>query len=242
MSLNNLLRQRLGTEAQQITETRKVYEVSEWAKNHILKIKHPLDFQMPTFEQVKVKFWEIYCKEVSKTCEKPIIDTRTAFILKNVCLYLVDDKRSSYNQNKGLMFFGGVGTGKTAIMKSAQKTAAFFNLPKKFAISSVPMIFKNLQSDKDFEIEDYFNNNRCFDDVGFSEPTLLIYGQLSRPIDSILSVRYDRFINEGQLTHLTTNLDLDIDVLKANFDERIIDRLKEMCNFISIQGESFRGR
>jgi len=57
-------------------------------------------------------------------------------------------------------------------------------------------------------------------------------------IDQFLMKRYEIFQVNKKLTHATMNFNAD--ELKSKFDKRLIDRFREMFNFIPMKGESFR--
>jgi len=61
--------------------------------------------------------------------------------------------------------------------------------------------------------------------------------QKENVIEEIIFNRYEAGL-QFEYTHITTNLDADM--IEKIYGERFIDRLREMCNVISIEGESFR--
>ncbi|MDR1583037.1 MAG: hypothetical protein LBS55_07250 [Prevotellaceae bacterium] len=62
------------------------------------------------------------------------------------------------------------------------------------------------------------------------------YGNVSRPISELLSLRSDA----GTLTHGTTNFNLNTLSSEEFYGGMIGDRLKIMFNFITLNGESRR--
>ena len=214
------------------------FELTEKQIEYYDSIKNPPKYSAPTYEAVRLAFWEFYKFEVAKGGKTPIITAELAVILKNCCLWLIDDKSGNYAANKGLFFYGSKGTGKTAILKAIQKTANYYKMPKSFLVSEAPKIFDDVQLVKDFNISQYYKETRCFDDIGFSEPHINSFGNIIRPMEVILRNRYNSFMLDGMLTHVSTNLDSD--GLKVHFDERVLDRFTEMFNIVLFKGDSFR--
>ena len=90
-------------------------------------------------------------------------------------------------------------------------------------------------------IDEYKTGNVCFDDTGDEEDQLKIYGNTVPVIELLLKERYDRFkYGSGELTHITSNLDLD--GILEKYGERATDRLGQMMTFITVKGDAKTGR
>jgi hypothetical protein len=76
----------------------------------------------------------------------------------------------------------------------------------------------------------------CFGDLG-SEELANSYGNKRNVIEEIIFNRYEAGL-PFDYTHITTNLNSKM--IETLYGERFIDRLREMCNAIVIEGESFR--
>ena len=57
-------------------------------------------------------------------------------------------------------------------------------------------------------------------------------------IEAWLMKRYDIFQDYKKLIHITSNF--GIKDLQANFHPKVVDRFREMFNFIELKGKSFR--
>jgi len=78
-----------------------------------------------------------------------------------------------------------------------------------------------------------------FDDLGV-DATRKHFGNETNVMAKIIDSRYNHYLNNGVLTHFTTNL-LDDDIDKA-YGTRISSRLKQMCQEINItDGRDYRG-
>ncbi len=70
----------------------------------------------------------------------------------------------------------------------------------------------------------------CFDDLG-TEQALKYFGNECNVMGEILLSRYEYFITQKMITHLTTNLSAS--ELESCYGNRIRSRLREMFNLIS---------
>ena len=226
----------LGTAAQIEKKAQEPFILSPQAEKYIETVKSIASYKKPSYEAAENVFWKFYEQKIRETGKIVVVDDSLRIILQNSIKWLLDE--GEYNPNMGLFFVGAKGRSKTQIMKALLRTAFYFQMPKQFKFNEAPFIFDECQYNKEFKISEFYGETRCFDDIGFSEPQILSFGQTMRPIESIMNKRYTRFINEGQLTHMTTNLSLN--QLREHFDDRIIDRFSEMFNIVFFEGTSFR--
>jgi DNA replication protein DnaC len=184
-----------------------------------------------------------------------VIDEKSKELLRFICLYFAADKmfleetvldsnllksvNNAASIKKGIILAGNCGTGKTLIMKSAQKIYNYFpDNSFKFATTSQVVTDYNKPNDKggDEAITRYKNGDWCFDDFG-SEEMGSHFGKIEVMKEIILR-RYEMFINYGNKTYLTTNLSPQM--IEERYGERVMSRLKEMCNIKIITGNDRR--
>jgi len=162
---------------------------------------------------------------------------------------------SDLNHQKGLLLMGGVGSGKTLLMRGYNRflcrfrndsisfypgfsEVATYNLVSGFAQygyeifdKEIPGIFNNRP--KGFQVSAMVQLLRCnlfIDDIG-SEDTTAFYGNSTNVVYILLMRRYDDLKYK---THGTTNLDAK--ALKTYYGDRVFSRMKEMFNVIYLQG------
>lgn len=189
---------------------------------------------------IKVKFKYQYGQDI-------IIDENNKDIIFNMCKYFTNETGILELEN-GIMLSGGVGCGKTTLMK------LFNDNPKNsFIVVScrkVAQEFANGGQDNKggFKaIEKYFNKiygtrNRfghneygiCFDDLG-TESEKKNFGNNLNVMAEILLNRYDNQLLKG-MTHITTNLTAD--EIEQYYGTRIRSRMREMFNGIYFSKES----
>lgn len=137
---------------------------------------------------------------------------------------------------KGILFSGPVGCGKTSLMKLLK-----FIVPLQRPYAVVPcrnivFAFNHLGYKV---IEDYGNGSFfCFDDLGV-EPTGRHYGQDCNVMGEILLSRYELFLKSKLKTHATTNLNAE--ELEERYGSRVRSRMREMFNLIAFD-ESARDK
>ena len=75
----------------------------------------------------------------------------------------------------------------------------------------------------------------CFDDLG-TENSLKYYGNDCNIMAGILLSRYDLFITQKLITHLTTNLNSS--EIEQIYGPRVRSRMREMFNLVSFSNDS----
>lgn len=159
---------------------------------------------------------------------------------------------TEYDTKKGLIVIGGVGSGKTLLFKVINATLIKLNKSERFAIVSVNELQK-LYSLKGYagilrylentttyayNVENDFPLNICIDDLGIESDTTSFFGNNINLMNNILINRYELFKDSGVKTHATTNL--NIDMIKAKYDERVVSRLSEMFNIVILNQNDYR--
>ncbi len=173
-------------------------------------------------------------------------DTIVVAIYKKVYDLLV--KRALGKSRKGLLIVGGIGVGKSAMMKIMQRlfknTDARFKWVNAYQLKDLSEVYTISEIKQMYGYE--FKGDLYIDDIGFSVDVKR-YGNTVNIISEILMERYDLFINAGFKTHISSNLlpSITNDIsntftLKTVFGLRLVDRIKEMCDIIIFKGESKR--
>lgn len=187
-------------------------------------------------------------EEVGKIIEPnfKIMQEQEAYYFNLVQYFM--QKEGQLDYDKGLFISGDVGTGKTLSMKIMQRLFGGFrivsarHLIREFLIDGVKVI--DNYGRKSFEINSLGNidikkpTNYCFDDLLLEEVNSKFYGNQQNLMAEVLLDRYDMFIGYKMKTFSTTNATPTM--LETNYGSRIRDRLKEMCNYVTLTGTSLR--
>jgi DNA replication protein DnaC len=143
--------------------------------------------------------------------------------------------------NKGICLFGDVGTGKTIAMEVFKEFTK--SKPNKFKTHDMKEIARDVQENGVKVIPEYTRGICCYDDVGYEE-TAVNFGNKICIFTEIVNIYYEKFRTKGTVFHITTNLGINTDfgfgLLSQKYDKRVIDRLREMMNFIELTGYSKR--
>ncbi len=149
--------------------------------------------------------------------------------------YLTTDKT-----NRGLLLFGGYGTGKTMTLWALAQMLKLFN--QDFSYSLLPAgriveVFRQAGEERDYYTLSRIKNERLLiiDDLGSEgNAEISVFGNRQRPIESLLEHRY----RLGLWTWITTNYTLSH--LAEIYSGYIIDRLRQMFYFLHFDWDSFR--
>lgn len=176
------------------------------------------------------------------------IDEFNDTVITMLCYYFSEDPRfeaAGFDLRKGIILFGGVGVGKTTLMRAFsrnQRSSYVIKMcrqiedefsqdgDKVLKVYSAPYYPKDIQANpfrhREFGI--------CFDDLG-TEPISKYYGKDTNTMAEVILNRYDNEL-PGPLTHITTNLSPD--EIKEKYGTRATDRMREMFNLIRFPKEA----
>ena len=134
---------------------------------------------------------------------------------------------------KGLMLMGHRGTGKTLLMRSLG--ACLERNPLHFRTFNTRKIVSAYNVDGDEGLREYLApRHMMFDDLG-DERTGQHYGDKVEVMGLVIQERYELFVNDGVISHFTTNL-LPDDI-RTRYGDRVYSRLKHMVNSIRVGAE-----
>lgn len=205
----------------------------------------PKKFYEPTAADLKL----ILMSTVSKNGDPYVINQSNESVINQLCLYFAKDTRFKGDPLKGIMLVGKPGVGKTHLMNFFVK-----NPKASYIIPTCKIIAEKYAnqwtSDEKSTIEYYSELKRaefghqwdqsylgcCFGDLG-AETDSNSYGNKRNVVEEIVFNRYEANI-PSYYTHFTTNLNPQ--ELEAKYGSRFRDRLKEMCNVLTLDGNSFR--
>lgn len=134
---------------------------------------------------------------------------------------------------KGILLYGGVGTGKTAMMR-AVSYARVKGGGSGFMITNAIRVVKEYNQGGDDGgdgvILRYANSPElCIDDLG-SEEDGKHYGKITNVISDIIALRYEA----RRPTHFSTNSDME--ALQTKYDVRALSRINEMATVVPLGG------
>lgn len=164
-------------------------------------------------------------------------------IIRKLFAYTIGDDhntiRQGLNPKKGLMLCGPIGCGKTSLMKLIQ---LLLPIEHRYQVKACRDITFEFQKDGFDVIHRYSKRSFaivpgskipktvCFDDLG-AEQNLKHFGSECNVMAEILLSRYDLFIADNLITHITTNLDAA--TIEKVYGNRVRSRLREMTNVIN---------
>lgn len=159
-----------------------------------------------------------------------IIDDINRDVINNMYLYLIGDNRCAWNTNAGIILAGNPGTGKTLILEAliGVHNSLCTRKIKSFHVNDLCTEIKKSGIDK-FRFEPLM-----IDEFGRENVEEKEFGNIIKPMTDLICARY----NMGARTFMTTNFPYK--VFNEKYGAFITDRLKEMCTFVVLKGESRR--
>jgi DNA replication protein DnaC len=154
-----------------------------------------------------------------------------------LCQYFTGDKKfeeKGYSLDKGLMLYGGVGCGKTTIMKLFRDNPGqTFGVVECMKISDE---YKDKEGGADIIHRYSFLPSICFNDLGteIESGESSHFGNKKNVMAEIILNHYERNNEKKFRLHFTTNLNADMQ--EKYYGPRVRSRLREMCNIISLVG------
>lgn len=165
-------------------------------------------------------------------------------IILKLLIYAIRDEdnaeKMGLDLNKGILISGPLGCGKTSIMHLIKP---FFNVKYDYKIKTTREIAFEF-SKNGFESFHLYNQNGtnlnrltgyCFDDLG-AEPQIKHFGNECNVMAEILLSRYDKFMEDKAVTHVTTNLSAS--EIESLYGNRVRSRMREMFNLIAFDYRS----
>ena len=170
-----------------------------------------------------------------------IIDDDNRYAIEKIVLYMNQNPKFKGSLDKGLMIRGPVGAGKTLLFKGMQSVYSFLGNNILSIIDTYDVAARYLKTGPDIFYDEKYRcniilcltDNLIFDDIGV-EPVVKYMGSEANVMAEIIYRRYKSRL----ITHFSSNLDSKI--LKEIYGERIVSRLKEMCNNLILKGNDRR--
>lgn len=217
---------------------KKHYELQHIAWRE--KICQPVEYPVLNWMQLK----DMVLKKGDQRYGKFVLDEYNSEVIHHLSLYFSNDKQfeAIYGANslkKGIMLFGDVGCGKTALMSLFQE-----NSFRSFALVNCSKIAGDYTEQGTAVLDKYSSLIQCsrpdltfgqkflgccFDDLG-TEENKKHYGNQSNVMADLILARYaNNFQLQGQ-THFTTNL--SVKEIGELYGSRVESRLGEIVNCI----------
>jgi len=162
------------------------------------------------------------------------INKKEEEIYYNLCLYFTGDPKSVYSLDKGIYLAGGVGCGKTTIMR------LFMNNPRidYGVVQCLKVSDMYKEKDRGHEVVHMYANATaiCFNDLGteIESGEASNFGNKKNVLGEIVFNHYELNSEKQFNFHFTSNYGAD--KIAHYYGERFRSRLREMCNIIVLDG------
>lgn len=169
-------------------------------------------------------------------------------VIEKLLIYAIRDKENALelglDLNKGILLTGPVGCGKTSIMHLIKP---FLNAKNDYKIKTTREVSFEFAKQGYEALQPYTqlikNQSRlsgyCFDDLG-AEQQIKHFGNDCNVMAEILISRYEQFMENNTITHITTNLSAS--EIETHYGNRLRSRMRAMFNLISFDAKSIDKR
>jgi DNA replication protein DnaC len=170
-------------------------------------------------------------------------DRATIYLL--LCWFLQDDiaaPQLDLDLEKGILLTGPIGCGKTTLMHLMKSFAQSTYTIKPCRDIAFEFIHDGFDVVHRYSRGGLYNQTLrtyCFDDLG-TETNMKYYGNECNVMAEILLTRYDLFVSQNLITHLTTNLSAS--EIENIYGNRIRSRMREQYNLIAFDNSSMDKR
>jgi DNA replication protein DnaC len=224
------LREVISTNQQFFQALKKdAQEIVAHEKEKMRKLRLPLPLVYADFRSLFCEFGTI-CLHNRNQAKNFVIDKNNEPMIEQLYCYITNDSAFSGDLDKGIMLQGKYGCGKTILLETY--SLLHNHISRSFFLNQ-PLLQEQIVKQS---ASVFARRPLIIDEFGRESKTVQDYGNVSRPISELLSLRSD----VGVVTHGTTNFTLATLSSDEFYGGMIGDRLKVMFNFITLNGESRR--
>ena len=206
-------------------------------KEKMRKLRLPLPLAYTDFQSLFCEFGPI-CLHNRNQGKDFVFDKNNELIIEQLFCYITNNSAFSGDLEKGIMLQGKYGCGKTILLETY--SLLHNHIVRRFHINQPLFTFiKSVELQEQIvkhSVSVFSRRPLIIDEFGRESKTVQDYGNISRPISELLSLRSD----VGVVTHGTTNFTFATLSSDEFYGGMIGDRLKVMFNFITLNGESRR--
>jgi energy-coupling factor transporter ATP-binding protein EcfA2 len=172
-----------------------------------------------------------------------IHDQDHELIFKLVIYFLGNSEeatRLNIDLTKGILLTGPIGCGKTSLMNLMRLVPApdrnhVMKACRDVSFEFIQEGYEVIWRYSRMSFSDGHPKIYCFDDLG-TEQSLKYFGNECNVLGEILLSRYDYFVSQKMITHITTNLSAS--ELESIYGNRIRSRMRELFNLIAFDKTS----
>jgi DNA replication protein DnaC len=212
-------------------------EIVAHEKEKMRQQRLPLPLAYADFRSLFGQFG-IICLHNRNQIKDFVIDKNNEPMIEQLYFYMTNNPSFLGDLEKGVMLQGKYGCGKTILLETY--SLLHNHVVRRYHLNQPLFTFiKSLELQEQIIKQSASTFSRrplIIDEFGRESKTVQDYGNISRPISELLSLRSDI----GAITHGTTNFTFATLSSDEFYGGMIGDRLKVMFNFITLNGESRR--
>lgn len=213
------------------------------------EVANPPEHKALTYKSARETINQMVRTYAAKEDVNMQFDDRNKNVVDQLLRFFLNDINGPLKVKKSIWLYGQLGTGKTFIARLFSAFTRKFGLPKRFEVVSAEEIAEQVKQDKHLKsLTQYTSKPYCIDDAG-QEGIVSIYKEKVDVIERIIRRAY----RDKKTLIITSNLaptEVAEQLKKAGIriysiesryqDERTIDRIYEMFNFVPLLGANKR--
>lgn len=181
------------------------------------------------YPRARVEFYRIWRKNLGK---KPIVHENDRWIIENFVKWIISDPDGVFSPDKGLLFCGVQGCGKSELMRSGIEFSNKFGM-RKMKFARIGAIFLELNGAKNWAkaIEPYLTGHWCFDDMAQMNEDIVVYSKLNI-VETLVNYR----VGNKWITLATTNLSPS--EVEGKYGRTVASRFNQMFEAVEFETQT----
>jgi hypothetical protein len=193
---------------------------------------------------------------IKKFYPQYLFDGDNTELIKNLNLWANRDEKFNrkgpgWHIDRGILLFGVPGVGKDVIFRLLRRYLAYLRSPYGYQDRIVWEYAEKFKESGSYNCFNDMRGQNCYyqelartdeqkAELSLSREMVQHFGNKIIIGVDLINVRYNEFVNYGYQSHFSTNCN-DGQLMEL-YGLRAVDRLKEMCNFMVLPGNSKRGK
>lgn len=199
-------------------------KLDEYFNDLLIDKREPMDY-----ETARVEFYKIWRKNLGR---KPVVHENDKWIIQNFVKWIISDSDGVFSLDKGLLFCGVQGCGKSELMRSGIEFSNRFRL-REMKFARIGAIFLEMSQSKNWAkaLTPYLTGHWCFDDIAQMNEDVVVYSKINI-VETLVNFR----VGKKWITLATTNLSPD--EVEGKYGRTVASRFNQMFEAVEFETQT----